>query len=113
MEEKKEFLKEWSTEDSFQTPIENKKNVKELLKKKHQRPGNAEPECQESLYSDDHKSSENNKPKMPDEKTEKRKADQEEENINEIVIEDAADLTDEQKLKSNKLFLFYFKIFFF
>jgi hypothetical protein len=83
MEEKKEYLQEWTVNDNFERPI----NSNKLLTKKTKRANNH-----------NHESISQNLEKSQDEKiinVEKT------EEIQEVVVEDAADLTEEQKLKSN------------
>jgi len=81
MEEKKEFLDEWKFENDFEKPIA-KINKKKFLSKKTKR------ESTENLII--------KKENKKDSKSENNKID---EHHQEVIIGDAADLTEEQKLK--------------
>ena len=94
MEEKKEFLQEWTIEDNFEKPI-NKKSKNKLLNKKIKRKTSEEILDKKAAHKDTfEKDSEININENLDE-------------INGVIIEDAADLTEEQKLKSKFYLLNY------
>jgi FKBP-type peptidyl-prolyl cis-trans isomerase len=89
MEEKKQFLEEWKFEDNFEKPL-NIKSEKKMLNKKTIR--------ENTKDDSEHK--------------EKDKANEENENNFEkeieplgVIIEDAADLTDEQKMKRKNIMI--------
>lgn len=83
MEDKKEFLEEWKFEDNFEKPI-NEKRGKKMLNKKKKR--------------DVNKDDINDKIKDKTNEEDMEKLEKEKEHVG-VIIGDAAELTDEQKMK--------------
>lgn len=88
MEEKKEFLEEWNFEDNFEKPI-HKNKEKKMLNKKTKR----------EITKEDSNKNENEQNNKEDE----NKLEKEKEHVG-VIIGDAADLTDEQKIKRELFF---------